>query len=190
MTVYYFNIDGEKGDKIVSLMANLSENFGVTVKDALMVETDLDFLRPMLEKLGEESQVKVADGPSTSAAKSAASAQDAKKRVRREKAAAGEWEGKPCPECGATIGVASVMGFCSKRCYMMDYRRKRKEKKPKVSEERQESMRLPNQAQVDQKRVEEEARIEAVVAKAKMNAPSADFLHTIKAGGSIMARKL
>lgn len=188
MEMYTFYIkleekDDEQIEKTAGLLEALRQNYGVTTRLLVEVVTDKVFLVPMLEELGGKSQVKVAEAEKV-----------AGKRVRREKAAAGEWEGKPCPECGATIGAASVMGFCSKRCYMMDYRRKRKEKKSKASQDEErrerESMRLPNQAQVDQKRVDELARIEAVVAKAKMNAPSADFIHTIKAGGSIMARKL
>ena len=169
MPIFYFNIDGPKGDKIVSLMANLSENFGVIVKDALMVETDIDFLVPMLERL-EDSQV---DEPKQSEPTIVAVTGNT----------TGAVEGKLCPECGSVfIGKSK---FCSQKCYNTDYRARNKSAKNPSRKGA-----LPNQAQVDQNLTEEQKRIEAVVAKAKMNAPSATGQHITHNGGAIMARKL
>jgi len=155
MPIYYFTIDGPEGDKIVSLMANLSENFGVTVKDALMVETDIDHLVPMLERLGDDRVDKGEVAPA-----------------------------KVCQRCGKPVTGRGRSRYCSRKCYTADYRARNKPAKKgyRTSVETQDA--------TVRNRTAEDERIEAVVAKAKLTAPSADFEHMIKSGGSIMARKL
>ena len=163
MPVFYFKLEGTRGDKIVSLMTNLNENFGVTVKDALMVETDAEFLIPMLEKLqleqditpkqAEQENIVMVFDPMTSMSATM----------------------KKCLECGKLFG-SGVGNFCSKKCYNKNYR------------ERKKKSALPNQAQVDHIRNDEQARIDTVVAKAKQDTTSAFHQHTVS--GPIMARKL
>jgi hypothetical protein len=97
MAVFYFSIDGDQGNKIVSLMNNLSENFGVTVRDALMVETDVEFLVPMLEALQLNPGMPEPKQP--------------------EPVIEADL-GKVCPECGNLFRGKSK--FCSTVCYNRD----------------------------------------------------------------------
>lgn len=69
---------------------------------------------------------------------------------------------------------------CSPECYKETRRKPRSERKPVIP--------LPNQAKVNENLTAEQARIEAVVARAKLDAPSANFEHHID--GPIMGRKL
>ena len=178
MPIFYIPIDGPEGDKLVSLMANLSENFDVKVFDALKVETEVEFLVPMLEKL-EERSLDVA-AQLVSEVKTVIDAS----KPKRAKAAPGE--PKICKQCGEPYTKGGVAGCCSKKCYNLNYRAtheitvKTSKKKPVPG--------LPNQAKVNENLNEEQARIEAVVAKAKDSAPSASFEH--HTDGPIMARKL
>jgi len=162
MPVFYIPINGQEGDKLVSLLANLEENFAVKCTDALKVETDVEFLVPMLEKLQLEvdmPKLKVQPEPVS---------------IRAQIA---------CLNCGKLFTPKRIDNkTCSKACYQA-YQRKSNSSGGKKAH-----IPLPNQAKVNENLNEEQARIEAVVAKAKDIAPSADFeRHT---DGPIMARKL
>ena len=162
MPVFYIPINGPEGDKLVSLLANLSENFDVKVFDALKVETEVEFLVPMLEKLQlAEDMPKPKDHPETVS-------------IRAQIA---------CLNCGKLFTPKRIDNkTCSKVCYQA-YQRKRNSnggKKTRIP--------LPNQAKVNENLNEEQARIEAVVAKAQITAPSADFER--HPTGPLMARKL
>jgi hypothetical protein len=91
--------------------------------------------------------------------------------------------GKVCPECGNLFRGKSK--FCSTVCYNRDWRERNPSKKP---HKRKAVIPLPNQAKVNENLTAEQARIEAVVAKAKLDAPGANFEHQIV--GPILARKL
>jgi len=41
MPVFYFDLYGDRGDEIVSIVASLEEHFAVKSYDALKVETDV-----------------------------------------------------------------------------------------------------------------------------------------------------
>lgn len=190
MPVFYIPINGQNGDKLVSLMANLSENFEVFVDDALRVETKVGFLLPMLEKLQQEAEAPEQDieqavvDDITQLMNETKSILATPKPKQRRSAPLP----KICKQCGKEFVMGSVGGCCSKRCYNLNYRETHeitvKSHKKKTGPE------LPNQAKIDEKLTKEETRIEAVVAKAKLTAPSADFEHKINSGGPIMARKL
>lgn len=51
MPVFYFDLSGDRGDEIVSIVASLEEHFAVKSYDALKVETDVEFLFPLLKAL-------------------------------------------------------------------------------------------------------------------------------------------
>ena len=203
MPVFYFPLNGTKGDKIVSLMDNLSENFGVKVTDALRVETDVEFLVPMLERLMDLEPEPAPDPLEESAV-------IAKKTiVTRSRAKTGPGI---CLRCGRSFDHG-VAGYCSKNCYNLAYKQRQKGQLKEIacancgkmflpgrkdtktcSPEcykaiRRKSAPLPNQAKINENLSEEQKRIDAVVAGAKDIAPSASFEHH-HIDGPIMARKL
>jgi len=210
MPVFYFPIDGAYGDKIISFMDNLNENFGVKVTDALRVETDIEFLVPMLERLMDLEPEPAPDPIQESAV-------IAKKTIAtmaRAKTGPGT-----CLRCGQSFDHG-VAGYCSKHCYNLAYKQRQKvqleeiacancgkmflpsrkdtktcspecykETKRKPRPESKPVILLPNQAKVNENLTEEQKRIDAVVAGAKDIAPSASFEHH-HIDGPIMARKL
>jgi len=202
MPVFYFPIDGAYGDKIISFMDNLNENFGVKVTDALRVETDIEFLVPMLERLMDLEPEPAPDPIQESAV-------IAKKTIAtRSRAKTGPGT---CLRCGQSFDHG-VAGYCSKNCYNLAYKQRQKGQLKEIacancgkmflpsrkdtktcSPEcykaiRRKSAPLPNQAKVNKNLTAEQARIDAVVANAKLDAPSAIHEHHID--GPIMARKL
>jgi len=203
MPVFYFPLNGTKGDKIVSLMDNLSENFGVKVTDALRVETDVEFLVPMLERLMDLEPEPAPDPLEESAV-------IAKKTIAtRSRAKTGPGI---CLRCGQSFDHG-VAGYCTKNCYNLAYKQRQKGQLKEIacancgkmffpsrkdtktcSPEcykaiRRKSAPLPNQAKINENLSEEQKRIDAVVAGAKDIAPSASFEHH-HIDGPIMARKL
>ena len=174
MPVYYFSIDGEKGNKIVSLMDNLSENFGVKVTDALRVETDIEFLVPMLERLE-----RLEDLPETESDIQPAVVELVK---IAKKAVVNAGLEKVCPECGKAFSGRTK--FCSTVCYSRNWRKNNPGKKSKKKSQ----ISLPNQGAFESTRSDEQARIDAVVENAKDYAPGANYEHHVT--GPIMARKL
>jgi hypothetical protein len=183
MPVYYFPINGEKGNKIVSLMANLSENFEVFVDDALRVETKVGFLIPMLEKLQLEAEVLEQDVEPVMVDTMKQLVNETKSIPATPKQRRSAPLPKICKQCGKEFVKGSVGGCCSKRCYNLNYRATHE-----ITVSSRKKGALPNQAKIDQNLNEEQARIEAVVAKAQITAPSADFER--HPTGPLMARKL
>ena len=85
-----------------------------------------------------------------------------------------------CANCGKLfLPKRKDTRTCSKECYLETKRKPRPERKP---------IPAPNQAKIDENLTEEQARIEAVVAKAKLDAPGANFERPHN--GPIMARRL
>jgi len=206
-----------EGNKIVSLMANLSENFEVFVDDALRVETKVGFLIPMLEKLQLEAEVLEQDVEPVMVDTMKQLVNETKSIPATPKQRRSAPLPKICKQCGKEFVKGSVGGCCSKSCYNLAYRAKQelseiacancgkmflpsrkdsktcspecyKETRRKPRSERKPVIPLPNQAKVNEKLMDEQARIEAVVAKAKDIAPSADFER--HPTGPLMARKL
>lgn len=174
MTNYTFNInwpeDSDEQKRLYALLDTLATCFGLNYRAVAFVQTDKDFLVPMLEELEDQSLAKVAVP-----VKVAESKPDAP----------GE---KICLECGEPYSEVGIKGFCSKKCYNIDYRKTHKaEKKPSKKGYKTS---VENQDAAAHNRTAEEERIEAVVAKAKDTAPGASFEHTVMHAGPIMARKL
>lgn len=156
--------DLDKRQDLKSLLNALGNAFDMTVQDAIIVETENTLIAPILSMLEEQSQGKV---------------EEPKPKVvitYGEKI-------NTCPQCG-TLFAKGIGSYCSKKCYNLNYRARNKEAK------KQSNGALPNQVQVDAVRLDEQERIDAVVAKAKQDTTSAFNEHRIKGGGAIMARKL
>lgn len=210
MPVFYFDLNGNHGYEIVSIIAGLEEHFAVKSYEALKVETDIEFLFPLLKALQADQEITPKPDPIQE------SAVIAKKTIAtRSRAKTGPGT---CLRCGQSFDHG-VAGYCSKNCYNLAYKQRQKgqlkeiacancgkmflpgrkdtktcspecykETKRKPRPERKPVIPLPNQAKVNKNLAEEQARIDAVVAGAKDIAPSATHEHHID--GPIMARKL
>ena len=178
---FYIQLDdqnNEKMGKTAGLLAALRDNYGVTTRLFVEVVTDKVFLVPMLKELENKDAIaetahQLIDMTKADVAAVAEIEPTRKKVIVR------------CLHCQKEFEQKRRDNWtCSKACYQA-YQRKSNPSGGKKTHSP-----LPNQAKIDESRSEEEARIEAVVAKAKLNAPSADYEHKIKSGGAIMARKL
>jgi len=177
MFTFYIYVDpdnDEQMEKTAGLLEALHQNYGVIYQAVVRVETDKETLVPMLKELEEQGQAREAIEEAVP------------QLINMAKGAVIEADlGNVCPECGNLFDKGGIKGFCSKRCYNIDYRKNHKaEKKPSKKGA------APNQAKIDENLSDEQARIDAVVAKAKDTAPGANFEHTVMHGGPIMARKL
>lgn len=175
-----FYIDWPESDdeqkRLYALLDMLGMSFGLSFRAMAVVETDKAFLVPLLKEL-ENKDAAAEDAISFDEAKADIAAlaeiEPTKKLIR-------------CLNCGKEFEQKRKDNWtCSKACYQA-YQRKSNSSGGKKTHSP-----LPNQAKIDENLTEEEARIEAVVAKAQATAPSADMEHTvIRSGGAIMARKL
>lgn len=175
MEKFTFYIDWPEGNdeqkRLYALLDMLKMSFGLSFRAVSLVETDKAFLVPMLKELGGKSQEKVAEAVKVAMPETVEDDMEFEFETVPE---------KTCLLCGKVYRQGGIKGFCSKRCYNIDYGKRHKaEKKPGKRSA------LPNQAKIDENRNEEEARIEAVVAKAKMTAPSANTEHKVSSGGAI-----
>ena len=177
---FYIRVDADNDvvmTNTADLLEALHQNYGVTYEAVVRVETDKVFLIPMLEEL---SQANV-----TVEEKVAAQEKVAKSKPVIEADVVYPLIGKICPECGNLFDRGGIKGFCSKKCYNVDYRKTHK------AEKKDYKTSVENQDAAARNRTTEEERIEAVVANAKMTAPSATGEHTVRnPDGPIMALKL
>jgi len=181
MFTFYIYVDpdnDEQMEKTAGLLEALHQNYGVIYQAVVRVETDKETLVPMLKELEEQGQAREAIEEAVP------------QLINMAKGAVIEADlGNVCPECGNLFDKGGIKGFCSKRCYNIDYRKNHKaEKKPSKKVYKTS---VENQDAAARNRTTEEERIEAVVAKAKTTAPSATGGHVVRnPGGAINARKL
>lgn len=165
----------EQMKNVAGLLEALHQNYGVTYEAVVRVETDKEFLVPMLRDLEGQSQGKVDV------------ATFVPQLWNEVKSAVIEADlGNVCPECGNLFNKGGIKGFCSKKCYNIDYRKTHKAEKKPNKKGYKTSVEIQDAAA--RNRTTEEERVDAVVAAAKLDVPGA--MHEHHSTGPIMARKL
>ena len=172
--VFYIKVDSDNDevmDKTADLLEALHQNYGVIYEAVVRVETDKEFLVPIIKQLQIDGEAANELTPAVT------------EPIDTDKRAVIETNsGKICPQCGKSF--TGKKKFCSTVCYNQDWRARNPSKKSNKKGQ----VDLPNQGAFENKRAEEQARIDAVVANAKDTAPGATFQRVPT--GPIMARKL
>jgi ribosomal protein L37AE/L43A len=172
---FYIQPDSDNEEQmknVAGLLEALHVNYGVKYEAVMRVETDKDFLVPMLEKLQlTEDMPKQAAPEQVTIAKKTAAPKSEPRIVA-------------CLNCGKEFEQKRKDNWtCSKECYKTAKRKGYKPPRAYINSQE-------NQDAAERNRTIEDQRIDAVVAKAKDTAPGASFEHRVNAGGAIMARKL